>query len=319
MWMPAESFETAPHFSRYVTRNFDAPPSLAGEMPPLQLAITADDFGLSHPINQAIMRAHRDGAVTHASLMITGDAAEEAVALARQAPNLAVGLHAVVVRGRPALSPEQIPHIVDAAGQFGDDPVRTGVHYFFSRRAQRDLANELRAQFERFMATGLPLSHVDTHMHMHMHPTVLDLMLPLMRRYGVRRCRVPRDSFPLAARHDRSRLLTKAAWAGVFGVLSRWAAWRMRRNGLNASGRTYGLMQSGHMDELYVLELLKQIEDASAEIYFHPTLGQRVDALGANPRDLETLLNARVKQAIQERRLPQVPASNQPAVDLNAT
>ena len=60
---------------------------------------TADDFGRSHAVNTAVFQAHREGALTGASLMVTGAAADEAVALARETPGLAVGLHLVTVAG----------------------------------------------------------------------------------------------------------------------------------------------------------------------------------------------------------------------------
>ena len=43
---------------------------------------------------------HREGVLTAASLMVTGDAVDEAVELARAMPTLAVGLHVVLADGR---------------------------------------------------------------------------------------------------------------------------------------------------------------------------------------------------------------------------
>ena len=137
-----------------------------------QIITTADDFGRSPAINAAIIRAHREGILTAASLMVTGDAWQEAVQLARANPTLAVGLHLVVSNGRAVLPPTQIPHLVDASGRFPDDPLRLGLRYAFDRAAQRELAAEVAAQFARFAATGLPLSHVDGHQHLHVHPVV---------------------------------------------------------------------------------------------------------------------------------------------------
>lgn len=62
-----------------------------------RITLTADDFGLSEAVNEGIERAHRDGALTAASLMVAGPAAADAVARARRLPNLRVGLHLVAV------------------------------------------------------------------------------------------------------------------------------------------------------------------------------------------------------------------------------
>src|SRR5512142_728390 len=99
-------------------------------LPPRRLIVNADDFGRSRSINQAVIRAHRDGILTTASLMVNGDAADDAVALARQNPNLGVGLPMTLVCGRATVGPEAIPGLVDREQNFSDDPVATGCTFF---------------------------------------------------------------------------------------------------------------------------------------------------------------------------------------------
>jgi predicted glycoside hydrolase/deacetylase ChbG (UPF0249 family) len=71
--------------------------------------VTADDFGLAREVNEAVEAAHTGGILTAASLMVAGPAAADAVARARRLPRLRVGLHLVLVEGRPVLPPEQLP------------------------------------------------------------------------------------------------------------------------------------------------------------------------------------------------------------------
>jgi len=59
---------------------------------PIRLIVNADDFGISESANRAIERAHREGILTSASLMVAGDAAEGAVQIARANPQLGVWL-----------------------------------------------------------------------------------------------------------------------------------------------------------------------------------------------------------------------------------
>src|SRR5437867_13212189 len=92
-----------------------------------RLIVNADDFGRSHSINEAVVRAHRDGILTSASLMVNGDAADGAVQLARQNPRLGVGLHVTLVCGTSALPPGEIPGLVDAGGNFSRHSVLAGV------------------------------------------------------------------------------------------------------------------------------------------------------------------------------------------------
>jgi hopanoid biosynthesis associated protein HpnK len=265
------------------------------------IILNADDFGHSASVNAAVMRAHREGLLTSASLMVAGEAVEEAVALARETPTLAVGLHVVVAGGQAALPRRDISHVVDGRGCFPNDPLRLGLRYFLSGTAQQELSRELTAQFDRFAATGLPLTHVDSHLHMHMHPTVFNLLLPLAEQYGAKGLRLPRDDLWLSLCYDRRRAGTKAAWATVFGLLSRWCLGRLRDCHLAVTQRVYGLMQSGQMQEAYVVKLLRCLKVPTAELYFHPATVAGGEDLGPNPGDLATLLSPTVRQVIQER------------------
>lgn len=279
---------------------------------------SADDLGYSHAVNSAVIQAHRKGVLTSASLMVTGAAADEAVAWARATPSLAVGLHLVLVAGRAVLPAQEIPHLVDRHGRFPDDPLRAGLRYAFHRAARSELRREMHAQFERFAATGLPLAHVDSHLHIHMHPVVLDMLLPLAESYGASGLRLPRDDLWLALAHDRREMTTRLVWAVVFGLLARRAlaclltghqpalrrpGGRLHGRRLVTTDRVYGLMQSGRMTEAYVVDVLRRLEVASAELYFHPSTASQAQAMGPNPGDLATLLSPAVRQVIRERRL----------------
>lgn len=280
----------------------------------MEVIFNADDFGRSPGINQAVLRAHRSGVLTSASLMVTGAAAEEAVQLARDTPTLAVGLHLVLSAGRPALPPQEIPHLVRGAALFPADPAAVWIQYIFSRVARAEMAREVEAQFERFAATGLPLDHVDSHQHIHMQPAVFDVLVTLAGRYGARGVRLPRDDFWLAMRYDRREAPNKALWAAVFGVLCcrhrRLLAQRAGRGRplLVAAERVFGLMQSGRMAEDYVVRVLEALARSSragpergisvAELYFHPSVSE-AEPLGPNAGDLATLLSPKVRRAIE--------------------
>jgi chitin disaccharide deacetylase len=268
-----------------------------------RLIINADDFGRTREINRAVVRAHLEGVLTSASLMVAGEAADEAIELARQHPTLAVGLHVVVVDGPAVLPADRIPHLVDSRGCFPNAPVRLGLRYAFSRAARLELAAELEAQFRRFADSGLPLSHVDGHQHMHMHPVVFDLLLPLARSFGAHGIRVVRDDLKTALHYDRAHALSKVLATVFFGLLARRCRRRLGGTGMASAGRTYGFLQSGNMSEAYVLSLLRQIDDPLSEIYFHPTEGQRLDPLGPNPSDLGTLLSRAVRESVDARGL----------------
>ena len=112
--------------------------------------ISADDFGLSLEVNEAVEYAHRHGLLSTASLMIAGDAAQDAITRARRMPSLQVGLHLVVIEGSAVLPHEQISLITQADGWFPSSQFALGVNYFFRTRIRQQLAREIEAQFEAF-------------------------------------------------------------------------------------------------------------------------------------------------------------------------
>src|SRR2546428_11791020 len=99
--------------------------------PARRFIVNADDFGRSHSITQAVVRAHRERILTTASLMVNGKAADEAIELARQNPRLGVGLHLSLVCGTSAPPPGALPALVDAGGDFCNHPVPTGSRHLF--------------------------------------------------------------------------------------------------------------------------------------------------------------------------------------------
>jgi hopanoid biosynthesis associated protein HpnK len=235
-----------------------------------RLIVNGDDFGKSPEVNNAIIRAFRAGTLTSCSLMAAGDAFDHAVLLARENDGLAVGIHLVTVQGRAVLPHSEIPAIVDREGRFPDSPVAAGLKYYFSTAARRQLARELSAQFQKFHATGLKLSHVDSHLHMHVHPVVFAVSLGLAEQYEVRRMRLPRDDFRLAVRFRKEHLAARAITTLVFELLSRRMKRVLLERGFSFPERAYGHLYSGRMTIEYVLFVLDHLRTGNHEIYFHP-------------------------------------------------
>jgi predicted glycoside hydrolase/deacetylase ChbG (UPF0249 family) len=133
-----------------------------------------------------------------------------------------------------------------------------------------ELRREIEAQLEAFVATGLPLSHVDGHLNMHLHPMVLAILVELAPRFGIKAVRLSRESLGAALRHDRSHLLRKLSEGAVFHALAAYAAPRLRAAGIVTADRVYGMHQTGHVDERYLLALIRCLPDGVSELYCHP-------------------------------------------------
>lgn len=243
------------------------------------LIINADDFGLNSEVNAAILRAHREGILTSASLMVGEPGFEEAVEIARANPSLGVGLHVTTTLDRPTLPPSDIPHIVNRAGRLEANPLMAGLRYGLSKHAQRDIRREMEAQFARFAATGLPWSHVDGHQHFHMHSKIFGHLVDLCDRYGVHRIRVPVENLRPHLQSGGDGL--SAVTLGVL-VLNRFCRRNLKRllsrktlggKPVFLCDRVYGSFQTSNMHRDYTLRLLDRLEGVTNEIYFHPGTG----------------------------------------------
>jgi predicted glycoside hydrolase/deacetylase ChbG (UPF0249 family) len=124
-----------------------------------RLIVNADDFGYSPGTNQGIVECHTGGVVTSTSLMVTGHAVAEAVALARAHPSLAIGLHFDV---------------------WGEDE-RT-----FDTEDGEAVRAELERQIEEFhRLMGRPPTHLDSHRHVHREPHLFPLFVQAARPLGI--------------------------------------------------------------------------------------------------------------------------------------
>jgi len=254
--------------------------------------VTGDDFGLSPAINEAIERAHRDGILTSASLMVGSPACADAVERARRNPDLRVGIHVVMVRGLPVLRHDEVPALLDADGMLCHDLFDASRRWTFRADAKQQLRAEVRAQFEAFRATGLALDHIDSHNHMHMHPFALDTVLEIGRDYGTPLLRVPYEP-PLASwRASRTRMLSRFATAYA---LRPWVArmrGRAKRFGYPTTDSVFGIRDSGAVTAERILGYLRELPDGLTEIYSHPSTE------GPARAELEALLDPRVREAL---------------------
>ncbi len=216
-------------------------------------------------MNEAVETAHRQGVLTAASLMVGGAASADAIARARRLPRLAVGLHVVVVDGRPTLAPERIPHLVTGDGLLRNDLARLGWEIASRPAARRQLRAEITAQFVAFSRSGLRLAHVDAHKHYHLHPVVAREIISIGRGFGMRALRIPRE--PASALAQFPGLTRPPRGLGPWLALLRRQA---RRAGLLTPDAVFGWSWSGAMSAELLAGVLARLPRGVIEIYCHP-------------------------------------------------
>lgn len=191
----------------------------------LQKIFNADDFGISKGVNAAIVKAHREGILNSASLMINQKYAAEAVKLAKEMPELEMGLHVNLTNEYPAASAQEIPLLVDGQGKLKNGFVNLLLLSFFKPRQLRlQVEIEMREQIAKYLTTGLPLQHLDSHRHVHMIPQIFKTMRKLQKEFEVPRIRVMNENIfnTLKYNHNKSWLFDGAL---IKYVLLRFLCW----------------------------------------------------------------------------------------------
>jgi hopanoid biosynthesis associated protein HpnK len=258
-----------------------------------RLIVNADDFGRSHSINSAVIRAHREGILTTASLMVNEPGFDEAIKLAKENPKLGVGLHLTLLQGHSALPPEKIPGLVNAHGEFSESPVGVGMNYFFKRNLREQLRAEIHAQFEKFHSTGLPLDHVNGHLHLHLHPAIFKILMEDSQQLGIRHLRLTRDCFSRSRKMSRGHWFYRISHAAIFEMLSNRARKTLAQKKIRHAQITFGLLQDSCVDENYILKLLPELPPGDSELYSHPSLDKF-------KHEFDALVSPRVKKQIKK-------------------
>lgn len=271
-----------------------------------RVIINADDFGIHTEVNRAVIEAHERGLLLSTSLLASGPAFDDAVALARQYPGLGIGIHLCLVGSLPTvLSPREVPTLVDADGLLPESYVPLMKKIWAGHIDFEQVYRELDGQMEKIMSTGLSITHVDSHQHMHMLPPVWKIVQALMKKYGIHRLRVPREaySFKLMAANpgriagrDGLTFLAKKAMADV------------RRLHFTTTDYFWGMVDGGNMTEANLAYILRHMPFGVHEIMMHP--GRSTAALsqifswGYHWEDeFRALMSPRIRQLMEERKI----------------
>lgn len=265
--------------------------------------VNGDDFGLSPGINRGIIEAHQLGILTSASLIATGEAFDDAVALAHQFPNLSIGVHLALTEGTPVLSPEKLPSLVGSRGLFLPSPGALFIKWLKDGLQLREVQQELAAQIEKILAHKLRIDKLDSHMHLHMLPGIFRVVLALAKQYQIRAIRLPGEAILSHGKVSEARGLWKRA---VLAWLTSVQRRHVARTDLLTPDRFCGLAVSGSLGEHDLLRILQRLQPGLTEIMVHP--GYRDATLAGWPRsrryererELQALLSRRVKRCIAE-------------------
>lgn len=197
-----------------------------------KIIFNADDFGISPGVNRAIQKAHQEGILNSASLMVNQQFAAEAIRMAHDMPHLFVGLHINLTNETPAADPTLIPHLVNQNGKFKNGFVNLFLlSLMHPRIVRREAEIEIRAQIEKYLKSGLTLDHLDSHRHVHLIPAIFKAVTTLRREYSVPRLRLMNENAWNTIRQNKSK---RWLWDGgliKYALLRALTFWNTREKG----------------------------------------------------------------------------------------
>jgi predicted glycoside hydrolase/deacetylase ChbG (UPF0249 family) len=156
----------------------------------VSLIVNGDDFGASPDVNEAVVRCHRDGVLTSASVLANHPAAEDALTQAHAYPSLGIGVHLNLTDGMPLSPPDTVRSLMDREGRFRAFPAQL-LRIVNGQARIAEVEREFRTQIEYLREHGVSPTHVDGHFHVHAYPRLFGLVLRLMNEYGIRGMRSP--------------------------------------------------------------------------------------------------------------------------------
>lgn len=203
----------------------------------MKLIINADDFGLSPSVNKGIVECYRDGLISSTTVMMNTPYTDEALRLAKENGIKNIGIHLNLTYGKSVLPKEEIPSLVDENGVF---------HYvcmlgYYTQYI--DAKKELRAQIEKFLASGLKPTHLDHHHYFNEIPNILKAYLELAKEYNL----------PVRAMDENARSLAREMGVKTTDEFS----FAFHGNGVDIS--TWGVLKSLFWKRDITLEVLTHV------------------------------------------------------------
>jgi hopanoid biosynthesis associated protein HpnK len=236
-----------------------------------RLIINADDFGLTSGVNRAIVEGNRSGVVTSATLMANAQASAAAIELAKAEPGLKTGCHVVLIDGQPLTA--NLASLTNGSARFRGSLKQFALAAVRKQIAAEEIEREVAAQVGKILASGITLTHVDSHKHTHMFPEVLRPVLRAARACGVRAVRNPFEplrSWPLGMMVGAPALWLRSAGVMAFQMFAAEFRRALKEAGMVSTNGTVGIAVTGKLDQQILLRILKALPEGTWELVCHP-------------------------------------------------
>ena len=280
-----------------------------------QLVINADDFGADEARNAGIIEAIQKGIVTSASILANGPAFKDTIIQIHSLnPAASFGIHINLSEGKPVTSNLRL-----LIGDDGNFLKKAAAHrrLMESRNQElgKEISEEVSAQVERLLESGIRIDHLDGHQHVHVFSAVFPIALKIARHYGIPWVRIPEESAPFSNPEGIPRWLRQEVQ--FFSRIAKKARLQVKGDGVKIPDHFRGLDLKGRFSVPVLCDLLQKLPPGLTELMVHPG---RVPKEHRGPfsgfstidreRELETLLDPRFQEALKHSQTSLTPFPN---------
>jgi predicted glycoside hydrolase/deacetylase ChbG (UPF0249 family) len=240
------------------------------------LIVNADDLGWTAGVTRGIAEAHRKGLVTSTSLLANGRAFEEALQVARDNPELGVGVHLNLSDGKPTAKADDVRGVTNQKGEFEGGPESLLMRLARRNLPLREVEKEWDAQIRKVKEAGIAPTHLDGHKHVQMLPGLFDIALRLAKKHGIRSIRVAHEESTLRAalstggEQQSGVMLKQGVQARGLKMLARDAKEMAERCGIATADYFCGIAQTGELTREGITQFLKSLPVGTTELMCHP-------------------------------------------------
>lgn len=154
-----------------------------------RIIINSDDLGISFEVNAAIENAIMEGCISSTSIMANAPTIDDAIRIAKKYPQISFGVHLNVDEFAPLTKPKVFRkyQIVDESGLFKKEVLH--VFNTIDNELAEAIYEEWKAQLDKVISNGVVPSHVDSHEYTHGIVGLQDVLIRLLKEYGITKVR----------------------------------------------------------------------------------------------------------------------------------
>jgi len=228
-----------------------------------KIIINADDFGLVQGVNQGIIKAYQEGALTSATLMANMPGFDQAVEMAKANLGFGVGVHLNILRGQPLSTPHKVGSLLSRELRFIPSVSNLLQRIALKRISFDEVEREFRAQVEKVQRAGINPSHIDSEKHIHLIRPLFRIVLKLAKEYKINKVRFIQE----CCVSSRPGQMIKSMFISLSSTSMKK---KMVQEGIRFPDKFYGVCDSGRITSDKLQQALRRAKEGVTEIMVHP-------------------------------------------------